>query len=69
MELMETRAVLIDAQGRRTQPTDLKFTGLNTWTSVRTFNTYPTAWRIEIPSVELDITIKVSSHTFLGRML
>jgi len=54
---MERRAVVVDPEGRRTQPTDMSFDELNAWTSVRSFNTYPTKWRVTIPSQAIDITL------------
>lgn len=55
--LMELRAIVADAAGARSQPEDVTFTEGRTWTSVRTFNTYPVEWRITAPSVGLDITL------------
>ena len=52
---METRSIVIDAAGERTQPDDLIFEAKATWTSVRTFNTYPVEWRIALPSQGLDL--------------
>jgi geranylgeranyl pyrophosphate synthase/predicted secreted hydrolase len=55
--LMETRAIVIDEAGGRTQPDDLSFEEGKTWTSVRTFNTYPVEWRIRLPSAGIDLTL------------
>ena len=55
--LMESRAVVVDAAGGRSQPVDLAFTELNSWTSVRTFNTYATKWRVALPSAGIDLTL------------
>jgi geranylgeranyl pyrophosphate synthase len=55
---METRSIIIDPQGARTQPSDLLFEEGATWTSVRTFNTYPVAWRIALPSAGLDVQLE-----------
>lgn len=54
---MERRAVVIDPQGNRTQPDDLVFAELNEWTSVRSFNTYPTQWRITLESEGIDLQV------------
>jgi hypothetical protein len=54
---MESRAIVIDAAGGRTQPLDLTFTELNAWTSVRSFNTYPTRWRVTMPSAGIDLVL------------
>lgn len=58
--LMETRAIVIDDKGNRTQPTDLIFNGLNSWTSVRTFNHYPTKWELKIPSAGIDLHLEAA---------
>lgn len=55
--LMETRAVLVAADGTRSQPGDLQFIAKNAWTSVRTFNTYPTLWNVKIESAGVDLTL------------
>lgn len=60
--LMETRAVVIDPSGNRTAPTDLVFKALNTWTSVRTFNTYPTKWQVSMASAGVDVTLTAPFH-------
>lgn len=57
---METRVVVVDPRGRRMQPKDLTLEGLNSWTSVRTFSTYPTRWRLCIPSMGVDLTLKAA---------
>mmetsp|Transcript_16902 Transcript_16902/g.59093 ORF Transcript_16902/g.59093 Transcript_16902/m.59093 type:complete len:568 (-) Transcript_16902:296-1999(-) len=58
--LMETRAVVVDRAGKRTQPTDLTLEGLNKWMSVRTFVEYPTQWRLRIPSAGVDLHLKAT---------
>ena len=61
MRQMESRAIIIDPQGERTQLEDLVFEeGKAKWTSVRTFNTYPVEWRITLASAGLDLTLKAS---------
>lgn len=52
--LMEKRAIVMDRDGNRTAPTDLQFIDRNAWTSVRSFNTYPTQWDVQIRGVECD---------------
>jgi geranylgeranyl pyrophosphate synthase len=59
-KLMETRVVVVDSAGNRTQPTDLTFKELNEWTSVRTFNTYPTKLKVQCPSIGMDLTLNAS---------
>eukprot|EP01138_Halocafeteria_seosinensis_P004312 gb/GECG01004409.1/.p1 GENE.gb/GECG01004409.1/~~gb/GECG01004409.1/.p1 ORF type:complete len:945 (+),score=129.55 gb/GECG01004409.1/:1-2835(+) len=56
-KVMETRAIIIDPQGRRLQPRDLVFEGTKWWTSVRSFNEYPTEWRVNIESAGVDLTL------------
>lgn len=65
--LMESRAVVVDAKGERSQPTDLEFTDLNAWTSVRTFNTYPTQWKVSLPSagIELELVAPFDDQEFM----
>jgi geranylgeranyl pyrophosphate synthase/predicted secreted hydrolase len=61
--LMESRAIIIARDGSRTQPTDLEFTawdGAAPWTSVRTFNSYPTHWRLRVPSAGVDLELRAS---------
>lgn len=60
LRVMETRVVIVDPKGNRSQPDDLTFDGFDPWTSIRTFSTYPTTWRIKIPSVDTDFTINAS---------
>lgn len=55
--LMESRAIVIDPSGNRQQPQDLVFRELNAWTSVRTFNTYPTRWRVTLASIGMDLEL------------
>ena len=55
--IMETRAVVVDAAGARTQPGDLTFGDSRPWTSVRTFSTYPTAWTLRMPSAGIDLSL------------
>ena len=61
--LMESRAIVIARDGSRTQPADLEFTaweGAAPWTSVRTFNSYPTHWRVRMPSAGVDLELRAT---------
>lgn len=58
LRVMESRAIVIDPKGGRTQPEDLVFSEGVTWTSVRTFNTYPVEWRITLASAGIDLSLK-----------
>ena len=49
------RAIWIDAGRLRHEATELALTPLNAWTSTRTFNNYPTAWRLSVPSLGLEL--------------
>ena len=55
VKVMEKRAIVVDPHGVRHSPKDLEFTRENMWTSVRTFNVYPTQYRIRIPSMDIDL--------------
>jgi geranylgeranyl pyrophosphate synthase/predicted secreted hydrolase len=60
---MESRSIVIDARSQRTQPEDLTFeplAGVPEWTSVRTFNSYPTAWRVSLPSAGLELQLRAA---------
>lgn len=61
-ELMETRVVVVDPSGRRTQPADLRFEAVaaGAWQSVKTFMTYPTAYDIQIPSMGIHLRLKAT---------
>ena len=59
-KLMEKRAIVIDKDGVRSQPEDLEFAELNSWTSVRSFNSYPTKWQVTIPSAGIDLFLSAS---------
>ena len=49
--------VLVDQDSRQRSVTDMTFTPTRTWTSMRTFHTYPVEWKLTAPSVGLDLTI------------
>ena len=60
---MERRAIVIGVDSQRSQPDDLIFeeaAGSEPWTSVRTFNSYPTSWRVAMPSAGIDLTLEAS---------
>ena len=60
---METRSIVIDPSSQRTSAEDLVFVplpGVPQWTSVRTFNTYPTAWRVSLPSAGLELELRAA---------
>ncbi len=49
--------IAIDADGTRRSIPDVTFSPVQTWTSKRTFHSYPTAWRLQAPSIGLDLAI------------
>ncbi|MEM7158185.1 MAG: polyprenyl synthetase family protein [Myxococcota bacterium] len=48
-------ALLIDPEGRRHEYREFSFTGDRPWVSARTFQSYPTRWKIDIPEIELSL--------------
>ena len=56
-KLMETRVVCVGPDGERVQTPDLEFEPLEQWQSIRTFSTYPTKWRVAIPSQNIEVTL------------
>jgi geranylgeranyl pyrophosphate synthase/predicted secreted hydrolase len=67
-EILDTRTnetvgkwmIAIDADGKRHSLTDVTFEPGETWTSARTFHTYPTSWRLRAPSIGLDVAIEAA---------
>jgi geranylgeranyl pyrophosphate synthase/predicted secreted hydrolase len=51
------RLVIIGADGSRSEHLDLTLEPLNEWRSTRTFNTYPTRWRLRSAEAGLDCDI------------
>jgi geranylgeranyl pyrophosphate synthase/predicted secreted hydrolase len=49
------RVVYVQPDGERLETEDFKFTPLREWVSTRTFNSYATQWRLEVPSLGLDL--------------
>ena len=48
----------LDADGVRHQHDDFRFRPVGRpWTSTRTFNDYPVAWRLTCPSIDLDVRV------------
>ena len=48
-------ALLIGADGSRQRFDDVTFHALDSWCSTRTFQEYPTRWRLEVPSAGLSL--------------
>ncbi len=57
-ESLGQRAVLIDAAGQVGHFPTSNFEALNRWSSTRTFNTYPTKWRLEVPDAEVSLQLE-----------
>lgn len=51
------RVVLVAPDGGRSEHLDFTFTPDAPWRSTRTFNSYPTRWRLVVPGAELDVAI------------
>ena len=49
--------IAVAPDGRQQAIGDVAFSPGRTWTSMRTFHTYPTSWRLEAPSIGLDLEI------------
>src|SRR5690606_19235415 len=52
-EGMGRRALVIEGDGTRREYLDVRITPERPWTSTRTFNSYPTRWRLEVPDAEI----------------
>ena len=53
-------AILIDPEGRAHRYESFTFEGGATWTSSRTFASYPTAWSIRIPEAEFSVDVRAA---------
>jgi geranylgeranyl pyrophosphate synthase/predicted secreted hydrolase len=49
--------LIIDPDGTYRKYCDFVFLPLNSWRSTRTFNSYPTKWKLQIPEADIDFTI------------
>lgn len=60
-------AILIGPDGLPNQYDDFVFTPLEAWVSSRTFNSYPTRWRLAIPAadIELEVTAAFGAQEFI----
>ncbi len=57
----DRNAIVVFADGSCKSFSDFSLEPHEHWTSVRTFATYPVAWRLRLPSLALDLTIKAVS--------
>ena len=62
--------ILVDPSGRRTAITDFTFEPYGNWTSTKTFNEYPTGYRLTVPEAGLDLDVaSVLPHQELITMI
>ena len=57
-ETIGERVLVVDEAGERVDHDGISMTPLNAWRSTRTFNEYPTKWKIEIPRAGLDLLVE-----------
>lgn len=53
-------AILVGPKGERRAINGMSFEPLNIWHSTRSFNTYPTKWRLTIPDFNLDMEVEAA---------
>jgi geranylgeranyl pyrophosphate synthase/predicted secreted hydrolase len=53
-------AILSDSGGRRNVLGPASIEPVGEWSSTRTFNTYPTQWRFQVPDAKIDLSITAS---------
>jgi geranylgeranyl pyrophosphate synthase/predicted secreted hydrolase len=58
-ELLGERVLLVDKDGKR-HDVQGTFEPQNLWRSTRSFNEYPTRWRLHVPSMALDLALDAS---------
>jgi len=56
-ESLGRRVVRVDAHGLRHEHVDFELAPLGEWRSTRTFNSYPTAWRLTVPELALELHV------------
>ena len=59
-ESLGRRALLIAADGTRHSFDDVQFHALDAWCSTRTFQEYPTRWRLEVPSAGISLAMEAA---------
>jgi geranylgeranyl pyrophosphate synthase/predicted secreted hydrolase len=66
-ERLDSRAILVGPDGGRAEHTDLTFEPRGMWRSTRTFNEYPTHYRVAVPSagLELDLAVEFEDQEFV----
>lgn len=55
--------IIIDPEGNSKHYSEFTFQPLESWTSSRTFNTYPIAWRLEVPEANLYLSVEAAFPT------
>jgi len=59
-EELGRRAVVVAPDGARRDATEMILEALDPWRSTRTFNRYPTRWRLVVPAAELELTLEAA---------
>jgi geranylgeranyl pyrophosphate synthase len=57
---VDERILVVDPDGRRHDYPGMSLEPMGEWHSTRTFNAYPTQWRLKIPERGLDLTLTAS---------
>jgi geranylgeranyl pyrophosphate synthase/predicted secreted hydrolase len=52
--------IIVDPDGQRVNEQDFSFSPIDYWTSTKTFVSYPVSWRLEIPGINLSLSITAS---------
>jgi geranylgeranyl pyrophosphate synthase len=56
--VIERAVIVVSSQGTCDTFRDFSFEPMAQWTSVRTFATYPVAWRLRVPAIGVDLTVE-----------
>jgi geranylgeranyl pyrophosphate synthase/predicted secreted hydrolase len=56
--VIERAVIVVSRQGTCDTFRDFSFEPMEHWTSVRTFATYPVAWRLRVPAIGVDLTVE-----------
>lgn len=57
-KFLDARTIVVWPDASRGEHTDTTLTPSGAWCSTRTFAEYPTTWRLEVPSIQLDLTLQ-----------
>ncbi len=53
-------AIVVDAAGQQHRYDDMTLEATASWSSTRTFQEYPTQWRLHVPAAGIDLTLKAA---------